>query len=78
MSRTFKQQRTRETDYKMDDKYNGYGFESAYAQEGRKFVKRLVNKHNRRLNRQVIDNEIDEAISEINRLCIEMQENIYV
>lgn len=41
-------------DYKMVDKYLGYVGENCYKAEGRRFIKRLIRRHNRhKLNQQI-------------------------
>lgn len=47
MARTRKQQVAREVSFKLVDKYTGWYGDGCWAQEGRKFLKRLQRRHNR-------------------------------
>lgn len=57
MSRSRNNQRPREKLLKLADKYTGWIGEECWRQNGRKFIKRLQARHNRRVGKKLDSGE---------------------
>lgn len=62
MSKTFRREKTKDRLVKFEDKRTGWLGEEASAQEGRKFIKELEHRHNRRVGKRQAMEGPDEKV----------------
>lgn len=60
MGKTFRRERTKERDYKFDDKRTGYVGENTTSEDAVRWMKKREHRHNRRAAVRNLRGEIDD------------------